>query len=109
MNSPAPNPYIERDRRPLRERGSMYLPDSKATVKLPDINERVYRNYLGVLALLGRVAEHVPLADIAERTNLDQAFVDANEILRRKAGDVYFEKSSRGGYSMFDGDPLPPR
>jgi hypothetical protein len=106
------NPYLHRDNRPLRERGSRYTPDASdpdGCQKRPPIDERVFRNYLAALALLGRVSEAVPRDDLSERMSLEQAFIDANEVLRRKGADFYFEKNSRGGYSMFDGSPLPPR
>jgi hypothetical protein len=107
----APNPYIERDMRPLRERGTMWSADATAADfwSRPDLGKRVYRNYLGVLALLGRLAELVPKNDFSARHDLEGAFIDANEVLRRKDGDVFFERSSRGGFSMFDGKPLPPK
>lgn len=104
------NLFLARDTRPLRERGARYLPDAapeSLSQTRPDLQDRIYRNYLATLALLGRIAEIVPKHDLAERTNLDEAFIDANVVLRRKGADIFFERSSRGGYSMFDGNPLP--
>lgn len=107
----APNPYLERDHRPLRERGTMWTPDKTAedVERRPDLQLRILRNYYGVLALLGRVAERVPRDDLAERTSIEQAFIDANEVLRRTDSDTHYERSSRGGFSLFDGSPLPVR
>lgn len=104
------NPFLERNRRPLKERGVQYSPDNASpqtiagrvqSTNRPDLELRIYRNYLGVLSLLGRLAENVSQKDIIERTNLEQAFNDANEVLRRKDTDTYYEFSSRGGFSMF--------
>jgi hypothetical protein len=104
----APNPYVERDNRPLRERGTLWTPDSQATAeKRPDLQTRIYRNYLGALGLLGRVAELVPQDEMVNPIGLEQAFIDANEVMRRKGVDLFYERTNRGGFAMFDGDPLP--
>jgi hypothetical protein len=100
------NPYLQPDRRPLSERGAMWTPDEQCTVaelkKRPDVQRRIHRNYLGALSLLGRIAELVPRHDLAERTSLDQAFIDANELFRREGSALFYERNSRGGYSLFD-------
>lgn len=91
------------DKRGLRERASAAWPEDAThagTQNDAAINQRLYMQYFGVLTLLGDVCRNAGLS-ASDRGPIEQAFVDANVILRRKGSAVYYEKSSGGGYSAF--------
>jgi hypothetical protein len=66
-----------------------------------DLDQRFKMQYIGALSLLGRVMRLVPV-EAGEHDDAFRAFVDANILLRLDGSDVYFERSSGGGYGVFD-------
>lgn len=65
-----------------------------------DAQLRVYRQYVGALALLGRLARYDRLGP-DDRASLDRAFADANEVLVLRAAPVRFRRASPGCYGSF--------
>jgi hypothetical protein len=61
--------------------------------------------YLGVLAMLGRVSARLPRNDEAHY-GIARAFQDANTLLRRTGSHVLFDKSSSGGYAAFPAEEV---
>src|ERR1700728_2807494 len=66
-----------------------------------DLDQRFRMQYIGALSLLGRVMRLLPV-EAGEHDDAFRAFVDANVLLRLDDCDVYFERSSGGGYAVFD-------
>ena len=96
------------NQRSLRERGFATWPEDAAyggTQNAEALNQRIYMQYLGVLALLGRIAGRARVSN-DERGLIEQAFVDANVVLRHKGSEMYFERCSGGGYSTFFREPV---
>ena len=65
------------------------------------INQRIWMQYLGVLSLLGRVVARADIS-VIDRSSFDEAFIDANVVLRKRGTEMYFERSSDGGYAAFE-------
>jgi hypothetical protein len=78
----------------------MELPVRKNTRSISRPNDRVRMNYLGVLALLGRVARDLPRGH-HEHYGVDKAMRDANNYLLLDDSDLIFLPSSGGGYAAF--------
>lgn len=66
-----------------------------------DLGQRLRMQYIGALSLLGRALRRVPPED-GIHDDAFRAFVDANIVLRLDEADIYFERSSAGGYSVFE-------
>jgi len=67
----------------------------------PDMRLRM--QYLGVVALLGKVSARLPKGDEAH-FGIEKAIRDANNFLLATDGDIRFSKSSSGGYAAFPAD-----
>lgn len=65
---------------------------------LANMDIRVFSQYLGALALLGRLAARAPRD---EQYGIDKAFRDANNVLLARGQDIRYRRDSRGGYSAF--------
>lgn len=66
---------------------------------------RLLMQYIGVCTLLGRVSESVPNGD-QNRYGIDKAMRDANNLFLCGSVDLFFQKSSRGGYAAFERSAL---
>lgn len=89
--------------------------DNRKTLDKPRVSPadlRTDTKYLGVLALLGRLARHLPKGH-EDRYGVERAFADANQWLEARDSTLRFQKSSDGGYAAFEqpGEPalMPER
>jgi hypothetical protein len=64
--------------------------------------QQVYRQYVGVLALLGRLAHYDRLRP-DDQSAVDRAFVDANEIFATRGATLRWRRASPGCYGTFEG------
>lgn len=63
-----------------------------------------YMTYLGIAALLGRIAGRARLSDGGPEECLDRAFADVNRIMASRDSGQCFKKTHDGGYAMFERD-----
>lgn len=87
--------------RGIQQRSFAAWPEDAAVGGVEDMGTRIYMQYLGVLSLLGRVTSHLPQHH-SDRECVEQAFVDANVVLRRRGSTFYFEHAASGGFAMFE-------
>lgn len=64
------------------------------------LEQRLYMQYLGVLTLFGSVVNRAKLSE-SDKARVDEAFVDANVLLKARGSDFYYERCSGGGYAAF--------
>lgn len=65
------------------------------------LEQRLYMQYLGAMTLLGSVVNRSKLSE-SDRFRVEQAFIDANVLLKRRGSAMYYEKCSGGGYAAFE-------
>jgi hypothetical protein len=58
--------------------------------------------YLGVLTLLGQLAEKVPATDGIGRYGIERAFSEANTLMAERGSTIRYAKTNRGGYAAFE-------
>lgn len=65
------------------------------------MNTRVYMQYLAAVALIGRIAKHLP-ENHPDRYGVMRAMNDANNVLLHKGSEIIYQKSSDGGFAAFE-------
>lgn len=61
----------------------------------------LYSQYLGALALLGRLVD-VKKLSLDDKASVERAFKDGNMQLEKRGSKIRFQKASNGGYAAFD-------
>jgi hypothetical protein len=89
----------------LRQIG-LLSPQQKASTET--MHTRLMMQYIGVCTLLGRIAKHLPAGD-ENHFGVDKAMRDANNLLLVEGSEVWFDKSSGGGYAAFERSQLKTR
>ena len=69
------------------------------------ITTRLMMQYIGVCTLLGRVAKYLPTGD-ENRYGVEKAMREANNLLLIHESEIYFQRSSDGGYAAFEREKL---
>lgn len=58
----------------------------------------LYMQYIGTLALLGRLARNLNPED---QYSVDRCFEDANKLLKEYEAGVFFARTAQGGWGSF--------
>lgn len=71
------------------------------------MSELIYRQYLGVVSLLGRVSTHADLSH-EDRECIARAMRDANAVLRGRASEIVFARCAPRGWAAFERSQVKP-